>query len=179
MQPDEAITLICQLFEESCIELFESMQCQTERIAEHDLLGADAPIAFIDAGSDDFEVLLTLRLPFPALTMTYPVQEQILNIDEKELEDWILEMANRLLGLLKVKLTARHCMVKTGLPSHDFGFDTSHTINHQPYYAYHFNIDEELVETGIRIEPLADDISLTADFIPPENNIQAGELDFF
>ena len=179
MRPDEATTLICQLFEESCIELFESMQCQTERIAEHDLLGADAPIAFIDAGTDDFEVLLTLRLPFPALTMTYPVQDQILNIDEKELEDWILEMANRLLGLLKVKLMNRNCKVNTGLPSHDFGFDSSHSINQQPYYAFHFMIDDELVETGIRVETLADDINLAADFVPPDNNIQAGELDFF
>lgn len=179
MQPDEAVTLICQLFEESCIELFESMQCQTERVSTQELLGADAPIAFIDAGSDDFEVLLTLRLPFPALTMTYPVQEHILNIDEKELEDWILEMANRLLGHFKVKMTVRNCQVKTGLPTHDFGFDISHSINHQPYYAFHFVIDDELVETGIRIETLTDDIHIATDFIPPDNNIQAGELDFF
>lgn len=179
MQPDEAIELICQLFEESCVELFESMQCHTQRIGAHDLLGADAPIAFIDAGSDDFEVLLTLRLPFPALTMTYPVQDHILSVDEKELEDWILEMSNRLLGLFKVSLMARGCNVNTGLPSHDFGFDNSHSINQQTYHAFHFIIDEEIVETGIRIEVLSDEVSLATITTIPDAHIQSGEIDFF
>lgn len=175
----DAKQLICQLFEDACLELFDSMQCHAQRVVGDELVSGETPIAFIDAGSQDFEMILTLRLPLPALTMTYPVQEQILNIDEKELEDWLLEMANRLLGLLKLKLTARNCAINTGLPTHDLGFDSNLSINQQPYFAFHFDVDDELVETGIRIESFSNEINMAAEPTEAASHIQAGELDFF
>ncbi|BCD98728.1 hypothetical protein [Marinagarivorans cellulosilyticus] len=178
MNVTQAIELIRTLFEQSCTELFESMHCNVEPAACNDVESAYIPAAYIDAGADDFELLLTLRLPLAALTMTYPIQDQIVSIDESELEDWILELSNRLLGLLKAKLMSRDCRLNTGLPSHDFGEDTTQSINQCEYIPYYYKLDEEPIEMGITLETFSETIAIEDD-AKEDDSAQAGDLDFF
>ena len=179
MNVDKAIDLIRTLFEESCVELFESMQCNVQPAAFDGVRTAYIPAAYIDAGADDFELLLTLRLPLESLTMTYPIQDEIITIDESALEDWALEVSNRLLGLLKGKLTSRDCSINTGLPSHDFGEDTTQSINQCEYAPFFYKLDEEAVEMGITIETFKDTIAIADNAKEDDSNTQAGDLDFF
>ena len=179
MNVNAAIELIRTLFKESCVELFESMDCNVQPAVFEDLEKSYIPAAYIDAGSDDFELLLTLRLPLAALTMTYPIQEHIVSIDESELEDWFLEIANRLLGLLKAKLTSRDCKINTGLPSHDFGEDKAQSINQCEYAPSFYTLDDEAVEMGITLETIKETIAIEENVKEDDSNAQAGDLDFF
>ncbi|HEY7773842.1 MAG TPA: hypothetical protein VIC26_11725 [Marinagarivorans sp.] len=179
MHKVSATDLIRDLFEQACLELFQTMDCDIQPLACDSVDSTYMPTAYIDAGTDDFELLLTLRLPLAALTMTYPIQEHILSVDESELEEWILELANRLLGLLKAKLILHDCPLKTGLPSYDFGQDSTQSINRCEYAPYFFVLDEEPIELGITLEMLRDDIIMTQQAKAGDNSIQAGELDFF
>ena len=179
MNVETAIDLIRTLFEESCIELFEGMNCTVEPATADCVETAYIPTAYIDAGNDDFELLLTLRLPLASLTMTYPVQDEIITIDESALEDWALEVSNRLLGLLKRRLARRDCGVKTGLPNHDFGEDTAQSINQCEYAPFFYKLDDEAVEMGITLETFKETIAIAENAKEDDSNAQAGDLDFF
>ena len=179
MDTTSAIELTRDLFEQACLALFQSMDCDVQPLACDSVDSAYMPTAYIDAGTEDFELLLTLRLPLAALTMTYPIQERIISIDESELEEWILELANRLLGLLKAKLILHNCTLKTGLPSYDLGKDSTQSIYQCEYAPYFFALDEEPIELGITLEMLRDNIAMTPQAKVDDNTIQAGELDFF
>jgi hypothetical protein len=179
MEQAQATKLIRQLFTEATFELFESMDCNVVQTNERDINTDYIPAAYIDAGANDLELLLTLRLPLPALTMTYPAGDQAISVDESLLEDWILELSNRLMGQLKSKLLARNCRLNTGLPDHDLTAVDSQKLSQLRYYPLFLDIDNEPVEVGITLELLRDKIDLDEYEKVDVNAVQAGDIDFF
>ena len=178
MRRSQALQTLNGIFDAACIELFGSMNCGVEATAATHFDGDDVPLAHIDAGADDFELILTLKLPYASLTMTYPVLNQIMSVDEQQLEDWLCELANRLLGLLKAKLHAQQCRLNTGLPMFLAGGDIADIVYSDGYFKHYFLLDGEAVEMGISIELFNDEIGID-ETITEQNTTQAGDLDLF
>ena len=89
MNAQPMMSSIQNLFEQSCVDLFHSFDCNAEPINDHgtpDLLGA--PIATISAGSHELKVDIFLQIPYTTLTLTYPVAADIYDVRDEDLEDF-------------------------------------------------------------------------------------------
>ena len=115
MEQAEISQYINSLFESSCCDLLQSLDCKTtlSNKINHDLI--DEPLACIDAGSDDIEFSVGLELPYSVLALTYPISD-VLNISDEIIEDWISELSNQLMGRFKSKLYKHGIKVNLGLP---------------------------------------------------------------
>ncbi len=169
------------MFEASCIELFSSLDCSVEQEHEEDIDLGSAPIAFIDAGSEDLEAVIVLHIPLSVLTMTYPefAAESIMDVSEAVLEDWILELANQLIGRFKNKLISYGCRLKIGLPAmyYDANDATLPIAGHEPYRGF-FAIDKEIVECSLYLQLFNPHLALS----PPseeDGGPGEGELELF
>ncbi len=179
MHREQALDTICHAFESSCIEVFQSLNCAISPIENTDLDIEEIPAARIDAGNSDFEITISLHLPFSTLAMTYPVQDDIATVDEGKLEDWIAELSNRLMGKLKFKLESRNCSLNTGLPSCSFGTEALDELpENGNLFVYHFDIDNEVFETSISVELFSDEVSLS-DEQDSDDGVSEGEIEFF
>jgi len=105
MNSIEVVQGIEGLFEAVCVSLFESLNCTVRRIKNANNEPVDAPIACIDAGSIDLELMTGLELPMSVLSLTYPVEGDTREVGEAHLGDWIGELSNQLIGRLKVELS--------------------------------------------------------------------------
>lgn len=112
---NEIIPHIIGLFESAGIKQFESMNEEVELIGKP---GKDSDVlkSYIDVTSDDLKVALSLSVPRSVLKKTIPGVPQGTNITDAMQEDWILELANRLLGRLKNKLLSHSCILHMGIP---------------------------------------------------------------
>lgn len=176
-----AVLTICELFDAACIELFSNLDCDVFKRPETDLVIANAPIAYIDAGNEDLEVLLVLHIPLSVLTMTYPefAAESIMSVSEEVLEDWVSELANQLIGRFKNKLISYGCTMKIGLPA--MFYDENDAVlpiaGHQPFRCF-FDIDKEPAECSLYLQILNEQITLT----PPadsDTGTGEGEMELF
>lgn len=162
-------------FELSCVELFSSLDCTVFKHDSVDMEMDSAPIAFIDAGSEDLEVVIVLHVPLSVLTMTYPefAAESIMAVSEQVLEDWISELANQLVGRFKNKMISHGCRLKIGLPAmyYDSGDATLPIEGHEPF-RFFFDIDKELVECSLYLQLFNPDLQLSQ---PEEDSNGAGE----
>ncbi|MCP5163215.1 MAG: hypothetical protein H6999_05975 [Hahellaceae bacterium] len=159
----QVVEQIHELFEAACKELFEGMNCQVSRVDapydEYEL--EDAPAAFIDAGSDDLELNIGILMPLSLLAMTYPVQDNITQVDDATLEDWISELANRLIGLIKAHLLHRECRVMIGLPNFFHGADVDYaSLGNGEFYSLYFDVDNIVCECSISVEIFNDQMLL-------------------
>lgn len=177
----ETVTTICDLFDASCIDLFSSLDCDVVKRAEADVQIANAPIAYIDAGNEDLEVVIVLHIPLTVLTMTYPefAADSIMAVSEEALEDWVSELANQLVGRFKNKMISYGCTLKIGLPA--MYYDESDAllpiVGLDPHPRI-FDIDKEPVECSLYLQVLNPQLTLT----PPaegDTGTGEGELEFF
>lgn len=180
MNKMQATIGICECLDSSNIQLLESMGCTVAKVPfDSDSCNTEAlPTARIDAGCDDFEITLTLQAPFPALTMTYPMQEDVFAIDEAELEDWLGELANRLMGKLKGQLLSRSCTLSVGLPVYYFG-EPPALVASDYDDGFLYETDGEVFTVKVAIEFMREDIAMTQASESTAPVIQDGELDFF
>jgi CheY-specific phosphatase CheX len=140
----------------------------------------DVPIACIDAGSIDLELIICLQFPVSVLALTYPVQEDITGVDEERLEDWISELSNQLIGRIKNKLLAHNCRVDLGLPTSYFGSDVSHLLSENgEIMSVYFDVDGETCAFHISIEVFEDDMVFTLDEAEDTDSLGDGELEMF
>jgi len=181
MDQKQFVKQISDLFESACTELFQSLDCNVEKLdaSSVNFDTGDVPRATIDAGADDFEMELSLHLPFSGLAMTYPLQENITTIDESELEDWIAELSNRLLGDVKVKLRAHQCDLSVGLPSYCFGDDEPISTEGKECHVSIFNIDNEFFQATMALELLSDPIAFSEQAVAANDPVEQGVLEFF
>jgi len=175
----EIVQSIEGLFEVSCVNLFESLNCTVRRIenAQNEL--SDGPIACIDAGSSDLELITGLQLPMSVLALTYPVESDIREIGDEYLEDWIGELSNQLMGRLKTELSDHDCQVILGLPITCYGDDINPLSEVCYKRALYFELDGEVCVCYIAVEAFADNMVFSVKEDRAAGELLRGELELF
>lgn len=178
MGREQVLQIIPDLFERSCYELFERFKCTLTPLSGIDFDTSDVPTARIDAGNDDLELIIMLHVPFTALSMTYPLRFVVDTIDEAELEDWISELSNRVLGKLKTKLRSYDCHLNTSLPLYFFGTnDMDAPPQKCEKFTFHFELDSEYFEASLFIEIFNEEIQFLEVPIAPKA-VDDGDIEY-
>ena len=166
-------------FQSACVELFRGFDCEIQPIDSNLFNAHEEPYARIDAGCAEFEIEIYLCLPYTTLLMTHPMQGLHNTIPEQELEDWLSEMSNMLMGKLKRTFLAHGITLKVGLPDFSIGYPLDarqYGANERFILAY--ETDHQAFETGITIEFLTENLQLTAQQ-PEDNSVADGNIEFF
>lgn len=167
------------LFEDALKELLESLSCKVDMRPANEAEWLDAPVAIIDAGSENIEIKVALELPMSVLALTYPVPS-IQVVDDESLEDWISELANQLIGRLKSKLMRHNEEVVLGLPSTTFGVEIDELIEPSSTRASNFiEVDGEACAFHIGIEFFSDAINFVTDIVEVEDQVMESEIELF
>lgn len=179
MASTQIIQSVHQLFESACVELFQNAGCNIRRILEPSYDVGDVPIASIDAGSNDLEVMLLLRVPLSLLALSHP-SEDVVHENSSSLEEWIPELANQLIGKLKNRLLKFGCNLSMGLPCAHFG---SHMESILPdgfeHALFYFEVDNEIFECCLSIAVFNEALSLESAVNSDDTGISDGELEMF
>jgi hypothetical protein len=166
------------LFEETCFDVFNSIQCNLQKVdTAKDILAV--PCAHIDAISEDLNVKLLLRGPVSILKQTYPIDGDKEEIKVQDLEDWISELANRFMGDLKNKLINYQHYLQLGTPIKQFGLSLKEFAE-DGYEAvtFKFKSGREVFECSLHTKVLNE--SLAFEYQEPEDDPFAdGELEMF
>jgi len=180
MEKSQIIQCIQELFETTFIELFQHLNCTIKRVADPVCELDDVPIAYIDAGSEDIEIMLLLQAPMSALALTYPASEIITEVNEEKLEDWISELTNQLIGRLKNKLIPHNCLLKIGLPRSFFGADVNELLPPGvDYIEFFFDVDSEIVECKLALDFISEEMHFNINANDDDSGVGEGELEFF
>lgn len=169
------------LYEDSLKELLASLSCDVNMSPANEADWLDAPVALIDAGSEDMEIklALALELPMTVLAMTYPVPN-ITVVDEESLEDWISEMANQLIGRLKTKLMSHEQEITLGLPTTSFGVELNDLIEPGPtHFSSYIEVDGEACAFHIGVEFFSEEISFVSEPVVVEDSLMESEIELF
>lgn len=167
MKRQEFCSVLGDTFKTCFVELVERHQCVASELNPSDVdYGQSRPIAYIDAGSKDFELVISLSLPFNVLERLYPLSEQVL-IDEGVLEDWLKELSNLLIGWLKIKLDEHNCQMQIGLPEfhHGESHEEIHPEDHE-LSLFHFYVEYENCECGMSLKCFSEELSYDDSGIP-------------
>lgn len=174
---ENAKSVIREMFLSDCASLFQHYGCDAifcDDIAESEEIHA---IGVIDAGCDELELSLMLNIPFSILALSYPCQEVIVDLPEEQLEDWLLELANQLMGKLKNRLVNQNFAIKLGLPDSYFDVDTltenSFLSSHDGYL---FEVDGVRMECWLHVDIKTDSIQLSND---ANEEAFSGEIELF
>jgi hypothetical protein len=170
---------IHQTFIADCIALFRTYGCEISQGEAPSLPPKDRVAGAIRAGSDQIELSLTLCMPSSVLGLSYPCQEQIMEIPEEDLEDWLLELTNQLMGRIKHRLMHQQVTVNLGLPETFFDTGWQAALSGvQKHTRLSFNVDNHWIDCWLRIEikqPSAQCASAEASQAAPEY----GEVELF
>jgi hypothetical protein len=167
-------------FKQACTQLFLQTGCQIQPAEGHQVRAFktdDLPCVSIDGGNHDLELQLVLRLPYSVLTYTYPMQDSLFRTDDKELEDWLCELGNRLLGLIKRQLSNHQCTIQSGLPEYYHGREANNFLGAREYHIFYYEIEKEVFEARIAIDIVNPELSLIP--IAASQTIESGVIDFF
>lgn len=166
------------LFEETCFDVFDSIQCNLKKVeSAKDVLAV--PCAHIDALSEDLSLKLLLRGPVSILKQSYPIQDEKEEINVHDLEDWISELANRFMGDLKNRLINYQHYLQLGTPIKQFGLSLKEfeEDGFDPV-TFNFQSGREVFECSLHTKVLND--NLVFDYSEPEEDpFSDGELEMF
>ncbi len=178
MEATEISEQVFQLFNESCVEMFSDLNCSINEASSPDEHVDEAPISDIDAGSEDLEIRLLLRFPYSVLAMTYPVDD-VLDVDDSKLEDWLSEMSNQLIGRLKNKLIKHEVYLNMGLPENHFGLQPEQLkpegFEHRIFY---YDIDNEIFECHVSVDVINEHMTFHSEESSDDMHDE-GELELF
>ena len=167
-----------QLFEETCFDVFDSIQCNLKKVdSAKDILAV--PCAYIGASSEDLSLKLLLRGPVSILRETYPLGAAKEAIDVQDLEDWISELANRFMGDLKNRLINYQHYLELGTPIKQFGLSVKEFAEDgYESVTFNFKSGREVFECSLHTKLLSDDLAF--EYQEPEDDPFAdGELEMF
>lgn len=178
MSQEHVVESLHQLFAASCLELFEGFGCHISPLEDSQEPPDGAPMAYIDAGSETLEFAVILCIPLPVLALTYPSQDAITDVDDAQLEDWISELANQLIGRFKNKLLNYQISLKLGLPTAYFDADLDELLQADfQHRFFSFQADFEQFTVCLSVDIL--DPALQLNEVPPEDDAGEGELELF
>ena len=168
------------LFESSCLALFDSFDCNIKR--EHGLKPdlSHCPVGIIQASSHDIEICVFIQIPNTALALSYPMAEGCYAIEEDQLEDWLLEIANQLIGRFKNKLDRHGCHAQMGLPDCKFDTQLKDLIPEKAScFSEYFNVDGEIFASFICVTLLSDKPQFSLDEIKETDAMEEGDIELF
>lgn len=179
MKATDVIEKVGALFSSASQDLLTGMNCDVSVVYEAGNEVVDAPVAIIDAGSQDLEIQMALELPMSVLALTYPVPN-ISVVDDESLEDWISELSNQLMGRLKAKLLKHEQEITLGLPSSYFGagIDELMSVGMQRYTVY-LDVDGQTCAFHLGVETLADEINFSDAEIENDDVLMESEIELF
>ncbi len=173
----EVITCIQTIFEQSCYALFESFNCEVKTLSEHSEELYEYPFVFIDAGSEDIELIIYLQLPISVLSLTYPVTD-VIDVDDKYLEDWLGELSNQLIGRLKNTLLQHGVTLQLGLPNCCFDLDIKDVIENHDLLELYLDIDGQECACYLSIEIFNNNMAFSLEVVD-DDIMDEGEIEFF
>lgn len=179
MASDQICAQIFDLFNDTCIEMFTDLNCNIVRSEVEPADMEEAPLSDIDAGSDDMELRVLLRLPYSVLAMTYPVEE-VMGVDDAKLEDWLGEISNQLIGRLKNKLIRHEVYLKLGLPESLFGVVPEQLAPEgfkQQVFIY--EVDNESIECHLFVDIINPELDFNFEESAADDEPDGGELELF
>jgi len=180
MEKTQIVQCFQELLETVFVELFQHLNCTIKRIVDPADELDDVPIACIDAGSDDIEIMLLLQAPMSVLALTYPSSQIITEVDEEKLEDWISELTNQLIGRLKNKLIQHECRLNMGLPRTFFGMDADEILpSDTDYIVLFFDVDNEIIECKLALDFINEEMNFKINADDDDSGVSEGELEFF
>jgi len=170
-----------EVFQGACFDLFSGLDCSVTCAEGDECSLYNAPIACIDAGSNEVELVLGLQMPITILALTYPVGASIFAVGEEQLEDWISELSNQLIGRVKSKLNSNDSNLQLGLPVTYYGEDESELMQQDEKIALYFELDGEVCACYLSVELLvkAEDITSSEYFQQGVEDSANGELELF
>jgi len=170
-----------QVFQEACFDLLGSLGCSVAFAEQNDGSLYDAPVACIDAGSKEVELVLGLQMPISLLACTHPANSSSIAVGEEHLEDWISELSNQLIGRVKSKLNSNESDLKLGVPVTYYGDDESELMQQDEKIALYFELDGEVCACYLSIELLikAEDVICSDYFQQNVEDSERGELELF
>jgi hypothetical protein len=172
-----AKTIIGEMVKSSCTSLFHYYGCEASFCGIVAQSEASHTLGAIDAGCDDFELSLILNIPFSILALSYPCQGSVVELPEAQLEDWLLELANQLMGKLKIRLQKQSFIIKLGLPDSYFDVDgTTKNALITSHVGYVFDVDGVSMECWLHVDIKNHAIHLELD---SSEDTHTGEIEFF
>jgi len=187
MNKTDVINTIENLFSIACLGLFESLNCTVEAVSDADIdIEADVidapgiPVACIDAGSTDVELIICLQIPPSTLANTYPVPNQVNSIDSECLEDWISELSNQLIGRFKALLITHNCFISLGLPTSYPESNINELLTEGcHHYELFFDLGGELSACFMSIEMFSDTFVFSQEATIDLDITEPGGIDLF
>ncbi len=170
-----------EVFQGACVELFNSLDCSVACAERNDCGLYDAPVACVDAGSKEVELVLGLQMPISLLALTCPVNACIVAVGEEYLEDWISELSNQLIGRVKSKLSSNESDLQLGLPVTYYGADDSELMQQDEKITLYFELDGEVCACYLSVELLvkAEELNSSNYFQEGADDSIRGELELF
>lgn len=179
MNTNAIVNILNEIFVSSCTNLFEELDCKVETVDGDQAALEGAPFGYIDAGSDDLELTVALRLPMTVLVMTYPICEDALNPDEETLEDWVSELTNQLIGKIKRRLLQHDCLLRIGLPMALFGANLDDAMPPSAIQlSTYMTVDKALCECRLAIEIFNENMEFSLN-AQEDTGSSGGDLEFF
>ncbi len=152
----EKLQPLYELFEASSHDVFESLGCSVVRVetAEEKV---NPPCAYIEARSDELDMLLLLRGPMTVLEQTLPTKGDGKSVSENDLNDWISELANRFMGNLKNKLLVYDHRLKMGTPNSESNVGLERfNVNDFTSRVLYFDTGSDVFECALYSKPLTE-----------------------
>lgn len=184
MNVQECLAEFTQEFKQVSQSLFEQNGRRVHMLTEQDpgVFSFDAstmPVACVQASCKDFSLVFTINMPYSTLLMTYPASTNT-GIGKPELDDWLCELSNRLMGLFILSVESVGGALKMGLPQFDFGTDFLQTLPGDAFTRFAFtDLDGDIIRASMQLQLYSSSVSLNAFSTSlPQSSIAAGEIDF-
>ena len=175
---EEVISILDAMLIEDSEMLFEHFGCEIAYLGSTVRELDRSTVGVIDAGCDELELSLVLNIPFSILALSYPTKDDITELPEAELEDWVLELSNQIMGKLKNRLVAQGLMVKLGLPEAFFnGYDGAPDSYKESHKCFSFEVDQVPMEFWMHVDVKEPIEALTKD--EEDDDAFSGEIEFF
>ena len=156
LTPEVQLQPLFELFEHSCLDVFDSLGCEAVKV-ESFQEEKHPPCAWIEAASDELQMVLLLRGPISIIEQTHPAAQQSYSISQEDLDDWIAELANRFMGQLKNKLLVYDHCLKMGMPQSQVDLNPkSFADKADVSQALYFNSGKEVLECSLHAKILGE-----------------------
>lgn len=180
MNNSEFAALVSDVYRKSFIDIMANYQCEAYETEQSDELMEFSSSVSVDAGAKDFEMSIALKMPYSSLEKSIPSNTDNKLIDEGELEDWLCEISNLLVGAVKAELQKRNCHIQIGLPQCNADDDLQDIIpNGYQHVKYSFSVAHERCESIVSLQFLEEQIDCSDIEFVDENEVERSELELF
>lgn len=180
MNNSQFAALVSDVYKKSFIEIMANYQCEAYESEDSAELMEFCSSVSVDAGAKDFEMGIALRMPYSSLEKSIPSNADDGLVDEGQLEDWLCEISNLLIGAVKAELLKRNCRLQIGLPQCNADNDLQDIIpSGYQHVKYTFSVAHERCESIVSLQFLEEQIDCSEFEITDDNEVERSELELF